>query len=40
VCQYLTELPPKEIFEARLHDAIKRARERFDSQNLLEQENE
>ena len=40
VCQYLTELPPREIFEARLHDAIKRARERYESQHLLAQEDE
>ena len=37
VCQYLTELPPKEIFEARLHDAIKRARERYESQQIIKQ---
>lgn len=35
VCQYLTELPPKEIFEARLHDAIQRARERYESQQII-----
>lgn len=40
VCQYLTELPPKEIFEARLHDAIKRARERFESKKILEKDDE
>lgn len=40
VCQYLTELPPREIFEARLHDAIKRARERYESQNLLGNDDE
>ncbi|MCP5054747.1 MAG: DUF1016 domain-containing protein, partial [bacterium] len=26
VAQYLTELPPKELFERKLHDAIERAR--------------
>jgi len=40
VCQYLTELPPKEIFVARLHDAIARARERFESKKLLERKND
>lgn len=40
VCQYLTELPPKEIFEARLHNAIQRARERYESKNLLEKDDE
>lgn len=40
VCQYITELPPKEIFEARLHDAIKRARERYESKKLLGQDDE
>ncbi len=37
MCQYLTELPPNEIFEAQLHNAIKRARERFESKKILEQ---
>jgi hypothetical protein len=37
VCQYLTELPPKEIFEARLHDAINRARERYESQQIIKE---
>src|SRR3990167_4271814 len=27
VSQFITEIPPKEIFEKRLHDAIQRARE-------------
>ena len=31
VSQFMTELPPKKLFEKRLHDAIKRARERYDS---------
>ncbi len=30
VSQFLTELPPKEIFEARLHQAIKRARDLYE----------
>ena len=29
VSQFLTELPPKALFEERLHQAIKRARERY-----------
>jgi len=37
VCQYLTELPPKKMFEARLHDAIQRARERYESQQINKQ---
>ena len=40
VCQYITELPTKELFEARLHDAIKRARERCESRKLLGQDDE
>lgn len=40
VCQYITELPAKELFEARLHDAIKRARERCDSRKLLGRDDE
>jgi hypothetical protein len=29
VAQYLTELPPKELLEQRLHDSIRLARERL-----------
>ncbi len=29
VSQFLTELPPKKLFEERLHQAIKKARERY-----------
>ena len=35
VSQYITELPSKEVFEKRLHDAIKRAREINTSTKLL-----
>jgi predicted nuclease of restriction endonuclease-like (RecB) superfamily len=37
VCQFLTELPPKEIFVARLHAAIDRARSRQEQQNILDE---
>jgi len=40
VCQYITELPAKELFEARLHDAIKRAREHYESRKLLGRDDE
>lgn len=40
VCQYITELPAKELFEARLHDAIKRAREHYESRKLLRRDDE
>jgi predicted nuclease of restriction endonuclease-like (RecB) superfamily len=33
VSQFLAELPPKEIFERRLHEAIQRARERFENKS-------
>ena len=36
VAQFLAELPPKEIFERRLHDAVKRARERFENRERLD----
>ncbi|HAT7956454.1 TPA: DUF1016 family protein [Legionella pneumophila] len=36
VSQFITELPPKDIFEKRLHEAIERAREKALSQKLLE----
>jgi len=29
VGQYLTQLPPKELFQEKLHKAIQRARENF-----------
>jgi hypothetical protein len=29
VAEYLTELPPREVLERRLHQAIQAARERF-----------
>ncbi|MCD6039844.1 MAG: hypothetical protein K0S27_1244 [Gammaproteobacteria bacterium] len=35
VSQFITELPPKEIFEKRLHDAIQRAKESNESVKLL-----
>jgi predicted nuclease of restriction endonuclease-like (RecB) superfamily len=35
VSQFLTELPPKKVFEERLHAAIKSARERYESSTLL-----
>jgi predicted nuclease of restriction endonuclease-like (RecB) superfamily len=38
VAQFLSELPPKEIFELRLHEAVKRARERFEDKKLLDEE--
>lgn len=37
VCQFLTDLPPKEIFVARLHAAIDRARSCQEQQNLFEE---
>ena len=30
VSQFITELPPKEVFEDRLHLAIKKARDRYE----------
>ena len=36
VAQYLTELPPKEILEERLHKAIHRARELYAKQKALD----
>ena len=30
VAEYLTELPPREVLERRLHEALRAARERFD----------
>ena len=36
VAQFLAELPPKEIFERRLHDAVKRARDRFEIKERLD----
>ena len=36
VSQFITELPPKDIFEKRLHDAIERAREKELSYKLQE----
>lgn len=35
VCQFLTELPPKEILIARLHEAIERARAHQEQQQFL-----
>lgn len=35
VSQFITELPPKEVFEKRLHEAIQRAREADESIQLL-----
>jgi predicted nuclease of restriction endonuclease-like (RecB) superfamily len=35
VSQFITELPPREIFEKRLHDAIERARERVASKDIM-----
>lgn len=35
VSQFITELPPKKIFEERLHAAIKRARERYEPKKSL-----
>ena len=34
VGQYLTQLPPKELFQEKLHTAIKRAKENFVSKEL------
>jgi predicted nuclease of restriction endonuclease-like (RecB) superfamily len=39
VSQFITEIPPKEIFEKRLHDAIQRARE-IESIKLLNNNDE
>ena len=36
VAQYLTQLPPKELFQEKLHKAIERAKEKFEA-NTLEQ---
>jgi len=38
VSQFITELPPREIFEKRLHDAIQRAREKEVEAKLLNNE--
>ena len=29
VAQYLTQLPPKELFQEKLHKAIERAKQKF-----------
>ena len=34
VAQYLTQMPPKELFEEKLHKAIERAKEKFESKQL------
>jgi predicted nuclease of restriction endonuclease-like (RecB) superfamily len=34
VAQYLTQLPPKELFQEKLHKAIKKAREKFEMKEL------
>ena len=34
VSQYLTELPPKEVMEAKLHAAIANARQRHEALSL------
>ena len=39
VSQFITELPPREIFEKRLHDAIQRAREKEIETKLLNNDN-
>lgn len=36
VCQFLTELPPKDVLAARLHAAIERARSQQERQKLLD----
>lgn len=36
VVQFLSDLPPKKILEQRLHDAVKRARERFENKHYLD----
>lgn len=38
VSQFITELPPKDIFEKRLHEAIERAREKELNQRLIDQD--
>ena len=38
VAQYLTQLPPREVFEARLRKAIEVAREKHEKLQLTEQE--
>jgi len=39
ISQFLTELPPKEIFAERLHVAIKKAKERYEILETLREEN-
>ncbi|APC39962.1 PDDEXK nuclease domain-containing protein [Clostridium estertheticum] len=34
VAQYLTQLPPKELFQEKLHKAIERAKEKFEANTL------
>jgi len=34
VAQYLTQLPPKELFQEKLHKAIERAKEKFEAKTL------
>ena len=36
VAEYLTELPPRELLQARLHEALVRARQRLDQQKMDE----
>ena len=38
VTEYLTELPQREILEARLHMAIKNAREKYASLQILNED--
>jgi YhcG PDDEXK nuclease domain len=40
VAQYLTELPPREVLEAKLKNAIKAAREKYDDKIIESYENE
>lgn len=40
VAEYLTELPPKAVFEAKLHSAIESARKRLPSESKKEQSDE
>jgi hypothetical protein len=34
VAQYLTQLPPKELFQEKLHKAIEKAKEKFAAKPL------
>lgn len=34
VAQYLAQLPPKELFQEKLHKAIERAKEKFEANTL------